>query len=147
MELVDSGSDNNIGSNWAVAVARGGTYTGNGDLGTPGALNSVSGGAKPTPNVFAQPLAWQLGNAEPNPFNPATRIRFAVQEPEHVTVRVFDVRGRLIVTLVNDRLEPGWHDVEWRGLDRDSRPVSTGIYFVRMDASTFTNVRRITLVR
>jgi len=84
----------------------------------------------------------------PNPFNPSTTIRFALRSPEHVVLRVFDLRGRLVTTLL-DRNEPaGIHSVEWRGLTGQGQAAASGVYFYRLDTSSGTRAsKRMVLLK
>jgi flagellar hook assembly protein FlgD len=84
----------------------------------------------------------------PNPFNPSTRIRYEVpEEGARVTIRVFDVAGRLVKTLV-DRFETaGQKTLTWDGRDECGEPVASGVYFCRMQAPGFTKTVKVTLVR
>ncbi|MFA4907447.1 MAG: T9SS type A sorting domain-containing protein [archaeon] len=68
----------------------------------------------------------------PNPFNPATTIRFQLTKPTHVRIQVFDLRGDQIVSLVKREMPDGIYEVDWNGRGNDDRPVSAGIYFYRI---------------
>ncbi len=70
----------------------------------------------------------------PNPFNPSTSIAFALAERSNVSVCVYDVSGRLVVTLVDDEVDAGQHAVEWDGRDGRGNDVASGTYFARMSA-------------
>lgn len=78
------------------------------------------------------PLA--LAPNRPNPFNPATTLRFSIPRGGHVQLVVFDARGRRVCTLVDEERAPGVHDVVWRGEDDDGRAVASGVYFARLRA-------------
>lgn len=71
----------------------------------------------------------------PNPFTNRTSVSFAVTRPGPVSLRVFDVSGRLVSTLVNAPREAGWQTVDWNGLDSTGRAASAGVYFVRLETS------------
>jgi hypothetical protein len=76
-----------------------------------------------------------LGNA-PNPFNPATTIRFELSLADAaapVSLRVYDVRGQLVRTLLDDRLSPGLNEVSWDGRDDAGRPAPSGVYVYRLE--------------
>ncbi|MGB9773860.1 MAG: carbohydrate-binding module family 20 domain-containing protein [Bacteroidota bacterium] len=73
------------------------------------------------------PSEYALDGNYPNPFNPATTISYALPEPCHVTIQVFDVLGRIVATLVNEEKQAGRYSVLW-----DARDKPSGIYFVRM---------------
>jgi len=68
----------------------------------------------------------------PNPFNPTTTIRFQLAEPAHVRIQIFDLRGHEIISVANQEMPDGIHEVDWNGRGKDDRPVSAGIYFYRM---------------
>jgi len=77
----------------------------------------------------------------PNPFNPETTIRWSVATPQQVSLKVYNVRGRLVRTLESGQVAAGAHQTVWRGDDDNGRQVSTGLYFVRMQAGgkSYTN--------
>jgi hypothetical protein len=72
----------------------------------------------------ARPAAYALDQNFPNPFNPATTIRYSVRHRSHVTVAVFNMLGEKVATLVNDMQEPGSHDVRF-----DGTGLASGAYF------------------
>jgi hypothetical protein len=78
----------------------------------------------------------------PNPFNPTTSIRFSLPQAGSVTLRVFDMLGRQITTLVDDALPAGWHSVTW-----DAHGASSGIYLYHLQAGSFQASRRMTLIK
>ncbi len=79
--------------------------------------------ADPTPDVAGRTLT-----ASPNPFNPRTVLGFEVERPGHVRLAIYDLHGRLVATLVNERLEAGRHVVTWQGRDARGRAVASGAY-------------------
>jgi hypothetical protein len=93
------------------------------------------------------PPAPTLGHAHPNPFHPATTIPFSIGARGQVLLRVFDVQGRVVRTLVDDTLVPGAHAAIWDGLRPDGRPVGSGVYFVDLTAADKTLRRKLVLLR
>jgi hypothetical protein len=84
----------------------------------------------------------------PNPFNPMTTIWYNLPEPSRVTLRIYDLSGRLVRTIKNGVMEDaGYRDVAWYGRDDYGRAVSSGAYFYRLTAGGYTETRRMTLVR
>ncbi len=81
----------------------------------------------------------------PNPFNPATTIRFTLPEATHISLVVYDIWGHEVYRLVEGYLEPGNHQVGWRGTYEDGKECPSGIYIVRMVTPEF--VRSIKLVK
>jgi hypothetical protein len=68
----------------------------------------------------------------PNPFNPATTIRFAVKEPAIVKLHIFNIRGELVRTLADGELGRGLYEKRWNGRDNIDRPAASGLYFYRL---------------
>lgn len=95
----------------------------------------------PSPLRF-QPADFTVLKAYPNPFNPATRIRFDLEKRGNVKVEVFDLQGRLVQTLVNGMQESGRHEVLFDGSARAS-----GTYFVRLHSPFATQAEKILLLR
>lgn len=75
------------------------------------------------------PSGYKLWEAYPNPFNPATKIKFDLAASSWVTMEVYDLYGRLVTTLLNGKMEPGENTVEW-----NASGISSGIYFCKMTA-------------
>ncbi len=104
-------------------------------VGSPTAIN------EPMPQQFA------LRPNYPNPFNPSTTIRYDVASRSHVTLRVYDVGGALVRTLVNGIQEPRSYSIEWDGRNEHGNAVSSGVYFYRLMAPGFSDVRKMTLMK
>lgn len=83
----------------------------------------------------------------PNPFNPATAIQFTVPRLSKVAIKIFNLLGEEITTLVNGTIEPGIHQVTWNALDGAAGNLSSGIYICRMQADNFVSSQKITFVR
>jgi len=100
-------------------------------------------GAARLPKVFS------LAQNSPNPFNPATTISYSVPEGAsvHVTLKVYNIRGTLVRTLVDVVREPGRYTVFWDGTDEAGRQVSSGVYFYRMIAGDFVQTRKMVLLK
>ena len=94
--------------------------------------------------VGAAPALLQV---RPNPFNPATRIRFSVAERGPVSLRVFDAGGRLVATLFQGTADPGVREVAWDGRNFKGRPSGSGVYFCRLEASGQKVVGKLILGR
>lgn len=90
----------------------------------------------------AVPDAYELGQNYPNPFNPRTAIPFAMPEGGHVTVRVFDMQGREVATLVNEFRPAGRHEVVW-----EAGHLASGAYFCIMQAADFKTTRKLILLK
>ncbi|MHB8336266.1 MAG: cellulase family glycosylhydrolase [Ignavibacteriaceae bacterium] len=88
------------------------------------------------------PKTFDLSQNFPNPFNPTTIIRYSVPKTSRVIIKVFDILGREVTTLVNSMQEPGTYHVEFNG----SR-FATGVYFFRMIASGYANIHKMILIK
>jgi hypothetical protein len=95
------------------------------------------------------PLYFQLQQNYPNPFNPTTTIKFSVGsasgrmgEPARTTLKVYDVLGREVVTLVDEPKHPGAYTVTW-----DASTVPSGVYFVRLTAGSFSQTRKAVVMK
>lgn len=89
----------------------------------------------------------ELGPNYPNPFNPSTQISYALPVSETVVLSIHDVRGRLIRTLVEDKQQAGYHDVMWNAQDSQGHPVSTGVYFCRLEAGTYSKTIKLVYLK
>ncbi|MBD3162799.1 MAG: hypothetical protein GF346_10440 [Candidatus Eisenbacteria bacterium] len=88
----------------------------------------------------------RLDQNQPNPFNPTTRIRYALGEPLPVRLEIFDASGRHVRTLVDGLQSAGEHAIAWFGEDDRGRAVPTGLYFYSLRAGEETRVRKMLLV-
>ena len=98
--------------------------------------------------VPSLPVEFRLMAAVPNPFNPRTIIRYELPEARTVFLRVYDLTGRLVRTLVDDELVPaGRHEAVWNGKDANGRDCPSGVYFSRLEAGDQAAHNRMMLVR
>jgi hypothetical protein len=88
------------------------------------------------------PLVYSLSQNYPNPFNPSTKINFAIPKQGFVTLKIYDVLGREIRTLVNEVKTPGNYIVDFNAAD-----LSSGVYFYKVTAGSFTDVKRMMLIK
>jgi len=123
------------------------------DFNEPVVTNTVTSTVKTNPcsttgvDTPAQPLSHYMGQNYPNPFNPATTIDYALASPERVSIAVYNVRGELIRMLVSERKPAGWYSVEWDGRDQHGNPVASGVYVSRMQAGSFTDSKKLILLK
>ena len=93
------------------------------------------------------PEEYELGANYPNPFNPATTIRFGLPEAGHVRLVVYDVMGREVAVLTDELVEAGTYAATWDGRDAAGRPVASGLYLYRIEAGSFAEARTMTLLK
>jgi len=78
----------------------------------------------------------------PNPFNPSTKIRFTLPQAESVKIDVYNNRGQIIETLFNKPMNTGYHEIEF-----NAHNLSSGIYFYRIEAGEFQDVKKMILLK
>jgi hypothetical protein len=88
-----------------------------------------------------------IRRAYPNPFNPSTTIEFTVPKQGPTAVRVFDLRGRQVATLVDEPMPAGQYRIRWDGRDRSGRDVSSGVYFGVIQSAGGRDAVRLTLLK
>jgi photosystem II stability/assembly factor-like uncharacterized protein len=88
------------------------------------------------------PYDYALGQNCPNPFNPNTRIEYAVPKDGNVKIAVYDLPGREVTVLVDEYKNPGTYSVDFNALN-----VSTGIYFYKMESGKFTDTKKMLLIK
>jgi hypothetical protein len=93
------------------------------------------------------PNQYSLAQNYPNPFNPETYIDFALPRSSHVTLTVYNMLGQQVRTLVDEQLSAGPKTATWDGTDDRGRPVSSGIYFYRIQATDFQETRKMVLMK
>jgi hypothetical protein len=88
------------------------------------------------------PGSFRLYQNYPNPFNPVTNIKFDIPKSSPVKIAVYDISGREISTLVNEQLSAGSYDINWNGSEHAS-----GVYFYKLETGSFTEVKKMVLVK
>jgi len=87
-----------------------------------------------------------LGNY-PNPFNPSTRICFALSRTSAVSLELFNVVGQRLRTLVDGRVDGGYHEIVWDGLDSSGKAVGSGVYLASVETDGWRDIGRMVLLR
>jgi hypothetical protein len=95
----------------------------------------------------ASELTTALRSISPNPFNPSTSVSYSLAAAEHVRIKVYDVSGALVRTLVDNVVGRGAYEVAWDGRDGAGRAVGSGIYFVLFEAGQMREVRKAVLLK
>ncbi len=88
-----------------------------------------------------------LGSNYPNPFNPSTTIQFSLKEKSMVNIDVYNIKGQLIKNLTHSLFVSGNHQILWNGQDNNNHKVGSGVYFVKMKTNTYSNIRKIILLK
>jgi hypothetical protein len=111
------------------------------------ALKIDGNGNSPPTGTLHTPRASYLEQNYPNPFNPVTNISFGINKPGHMTLRIYDVSGKLIRLLIDERRDAGRYTETWDGLDDKHMPVSSGIFLYRLSTDGFKETRKMVLLR
>lgn len=93
------------------------------------------------------PEEFVLKQNYPNPFNPTTTIEFSLPQTSEVVLRIYNLRGEVVNTLMQGTQSPGVKSVTWDGSDDRGRQVASGLYFYRLDIGTFTEIRKMTFLK
>ena len=83
----------------------------------------------------------------PNPFNPETQISFQIAKDSHVSMNVYNIKGQLVKSLVNENMKSGSHTITWHGKDNSGRTASSGVYFFRLSNNGVSKVHKCTLMK
>ena len=125
------------------------TYTGwlgGGRLNAYQTLNYVSV-EDPQAGPDAQPRGYALSQNYPNPFNPSTTISYQLPASGSVEMRIYNVRGQLVRTLVDENQAAGSHSVQWDGRTDHGQMASSGIYFYRLRSGHWSHTRKMVLMK
>jgi hypothetical protein len=93
------------------------------------------------------PKGYVLNQNVPNPFNPTTTISFALPASESVSLRVYNIKGELVATLIDRHLAPGYKEITWDARDDLGKTVASGVYFYRLVAGSFVQTKKMVLLR
>ena len=93
------------------------------------------------------PATFSIQQNFPNPFNPSTTISYALPEASNIQLKVYDILGQEVVTLVCENQTAGYKFVQWNGLNATGNLVSSGVYFARIEAGTFSQTIRMVYLR
>ena len=89
-----------------------------------------------------RPVRYTLSQNYPNPFNPSTTIEFTLPKSEFVTLKVYNILGEDITTLVNNKLQAGNHTYEF-----DGNNLASGVYIYRIEAGKYQQVKKMVLLK
>jgi hypothetical protein len=131
---------------YALSDGRGGSIdlAGEGEMRLAGGMQRLVLTSAPGAGV---PDRFALDQNYPNPFNPVTTLRYSVPVSGRVTLRVFNVLGQEVRTLVDDMQEPGVKSVTWDATNAAGQPVGSGVYFYKLEGTGFSMTRKMMLLR
>jgi hypothetical protein len=95
----------------------------------------------------SKPMVYSLSQNYPNPFNPATVIRYSLPEATRVELRIYNILGQPVRTLLDAELAAGVYESLWEGDDNSGRKVSSGTYFYQLRTKDFVQSKKMLLVK
>ena len=106
-------------------------------------------------NVIDEPIAAgpiirrnSLAQNYPNPFNPITTIKYTIKEQAHVSLKIYNVAGQLVKTLIDEVQKPDdVRPVEWRGVNNSGHSVASGVYFYKLVTKGYTQTKKMVLLK
>ena len=108
------------------------------------------GEPKPHPPLTqnqAEIKEFSLDQNYPNPFNPETTIRYHLAEASRVTIKIYNLLGEEVITLVDQAQLQGNHAIQWNGRDRFGNTLANGVYWLKLQAGRFMGQRKLILLR
>lgn len=115
-------------------------------LGSVACLSNVVTGIE-SPETAALPGSFRLLESYPNPFNPGTNIRYQLSKSGTVTLKIFDVNGREVTQLVNQKQSAGDHAIYWTAVDDLGNDLSSGLYIISLTVGQEQQTQKIALIR
>lgn len=127
---------------WLESIA----YNGESETYGPISLRIPDDGNNESPEV---PIVYGLHENYPNPFNPCTRISFALKEQSDVKLDIYNLKGQKVINLLDNFVDKVDEtiSVTWNGKDQNDRPVGSGIYFYQLKTKTQTQIKKMTLIK
>ncbi len=135
LELKNSALDNSLAASWGASLNIGGT---------PGKANSVATKVSDKPSAVQK---FVLQQNYPNPFNAETIIKYQLPRKSSVRIKIFNLSGQEIATLVNEEKASGSYQIRWNGNDNFGRSVASGVYVLCLQAGNFLQVRKMVAIR
>lgn len=88
-----------------------------------------------------------LAQNYPNPFNPSTTIKYSIKEHAHVLLKIYNVAGQLMKTLVDEEKDPGVYAMQWNGRNNSGDPVASGVYFYKLITKDFSKTKKLVILK
>ena len=98
-------------------------------------------------NVLIETPKIYLHQNYPNPFNPITTISYQLSEISKVSLKIYNIKGQLVNTLINEIKPAGEHSVVWNGIDQSNQSVPSGIYLYRLKTKDDSQIKKMILMK
>ncbi|HDZ58440.1 MAG TPA: T9SS type A sorting domain-containing protein, partial [Ignavibacteriales bacterium] len=93
------------------------------------------------------PAVFEVSQNYPNPFNPSTIINYSIPQQSYVLIKIYDIVGREVKTLVSEEKSPGYYNVVWNADNNYGSKVATGIYIYRIIAGNYIQSKKMILLK
>ena len=139
LELINPSLDNSLSQSWSESLSL---------YGTPGSENSVYEVLARGDEYFSQvPQKFAIYQNYPNPFNPITEIKYEITQEGYVSISVYDLVGRLVKTLINQKQSAGYYSINWDATNIQNLKVSAGMYIYRIESGDFSKSKKMILLK
>lgn len=110
-------------------------------------LQTIMGviGVKPISNEI--PDRFTISQNYPNPFNPSTKVNFSIPKAGDVSIKIYDINGQEVYTLVSQKMNPGKYEATWNSVNNQGNSVASGVYFYRIISGDYVEAKKMILVR
>ena len=98
-------------------------------------------------NNINSPKKYRLEQNYPNPFNPTTTIKYSIDSPEKILIKIYNVSGQLIKEINREHNQAGEYEVIWNGINNFGQKVSSGAYFYQLTAGNYTEAKKMILLK
>jgi len=134
---------------YILTLAEGIIFEGNGEFGFEESTLFTVG--TPANNELIEGMVTKLNSNYPNAFNPVTSISYSIKDSNYVSLEIYNIRGQLVKTLINEVKQIGNHTAIWNGTDNLSKSVSSGVYFYKMVSEgtkgRYTSTKKMILMK
>ncbi len=93
------------------------------------------------------PIRTELLGNYPNPFNPNTKINFSLDKNSFVRIKIYNIKGQVVRSLMEDNLKEGYHSVIWNGEDNNGKEAASGLYFYKMESDDYSAIKKTILIK
>ena len=97
--------------------------------------------------IDQMPTTFAIDQNFPNPFNPTTTMNYQLPQASDVRITIYNVLGQKVRTLLNTRMDAGYHNVVWDGLNDNGARMASGLYMYKFEAGTYVQVQKMLMMK